>query len=62
MNSEKDLNAQSWTYIQETGELQQDGKPVATGYSGAGSGNAYGAVFSSPTRASPSERYPTDLT
>ena len=38
MSPEKDLNAQAWTYIQETGELQQDGKPVATGYSGAGSG------------------------
>jgi hypothetical protein len=38
MNPEKDLNAQAWTYIQETGELQQDGKPVATGYSGAGRG------------------------
>jgi len=38
MNPEKDLNAQAWTYIQETGELQQDGRPVATGYSGAGAG------------------------
>jgi len=38
MNPDKDLNAQSWTYIQETGELQQDGRPVATGYSGAGAG------------------------
>jgi hypothetical protein len=33
-----DLNAFAWTYSQKTGELQQDGKHVATGYSGAGSG------------------------
>ena len=33
-----DLNALAWTYSQKTGELQQDGKPVATGYSGAGDG------------------------
>jgi hypothetical protein len=33
-----DLNALSWTYAQKTGELQQDGMPVATGYSGAGDG------------------------
>lgn len=33
-----DLNALAWTYAQKTGELQQDGKPVATGYSGAGDG------------------------
>ena len=32
------LEAQAWTYAQKTGELQQDGKPVATGYSGAGLG------------------------
>jgi len=32
------LEAQAWTYAQKTGELQQDGKPVATGYSGAGPG------------------------
>ena len=32
-----DLEA-TWTYAQKTGELQQDGKPVATGYSGAGPG------------------------
>jgi len=38
MNPENDLNAQAWTYIQETGELQQDGKSVAKGYSGAGAG------------------------
>jgi hypothetical protein len=38
MSSNTDLNAQAWTYIQQTGELQQDGKPVATGYSGAGPG------------------------
>jgi hypothetical protein len=33
-----DLNAFAWTYSQRTGELQQDSKHVATGYSGAGSG------------------------
>lgn len=35
---ESDLNALAWTYSQKTGELQQDGKPVAIGYSGAGDG------------------------
>ena len=38
MNPENDLNSQAWTYIQETGELQQDDKPIANGYSGAGQG------------------------
>jgi hypothetical protein len=33
-----DLDALAWTYSQKTGELQQDGEPVATGYSGAGDG------------------------
>ena len=33
-----DLDALAWTYAQKSGELQQDGKPVATGYSGAGLG------------------------
>jgi type VI secretion system (T6SS) effector TldE1-like protein len=33
-----DLDAFAWTYAQKSGELQQDGKPVATGYSGAGAG------------------------
>jgi hypothetical protein len=33
-----DIQALAWTYAQKTGELQQDGKPVATGYSGAGAG------------------------
>jgi Protein of unknown function (DUF2778) len=28
----------TWTYAQKTGELQQDGKHVATGYSGANEG------------------------
>jgi hypothetical protein len=32
------IDAFAWTYSQKTGELQQDGKPVATGYSGAGPG------------------------
>jgi len=35
---ETDINAQSWTYSQKTGELQQDGQSVATGYSGSGPG------------------------
>ncbi|HKH99723.1 MAG TPA: tlde1 domain-containing protein [Candidatus Sulfotelmatobacter sp.] len=29
-----DINAFAWTYAQKTGELLQDGKHVATGYSG----------------------------
>lgn len=33
-----DLEAFAWTYAQKSGQLQQDGKPVATGYSGAGAG------------------------
>ena len=33
-----DLDAFAWTYAQKSGELQQEGKPVATGYSGAGRG------------------------
>jgi hypothetical protein len=33
-----DLNAFAWSYAQKTGELQQDGTHVATGYSGSGSG------------------------
>jgi hypothetical protein len=33
-----DLDAFSWTYAQKSGELQQDGNPVATGYSGTGAG------------------------
>jgi hypothetical protein len=32
------LEALAWTYSQKTGELQQDGKHVTTGYSGADSG------------------------
>jgi hypothetical protein len=33
-----DLDALAWTYSQKNGELQQDGEPVAHGYSGAGAG------------------------
>jgi hypothetical protein len=33
-----DLEAFAWTYAQKTGELQKDGKPLATGYSGTGTG------------------------
>ncbi len=32
------IEALAWTYAQKTGELQQDGKRVGTGYSGAGRG------------------------
>jgi Protein of unknown function (DUF2778) len=37
-NSARDIQALAWTYVQKTGELQQDGKHVADGYSGAGAG------------------------
>lgn len=33
-----DLQGQAWTYAQKTGDLEQDGRHVATGYSGAGDG------------------------
>lgn len=33
-----EINSQAWTYAQKTGELQRDGKAVASGYSGAGEG------------------------
>jgi hypothetical protein len=33
-----DLHAMAWTYAQKAWELQQDGKPVTTGYSGGGVG------------------------
>jgi hypothetical protein len=33
-----DLQGMAWTYAQKTGELQQDGKHVASGYSGSGAG------------------------
>lgn len=33
-----DIEALAWTYAQKTGELRQDGKHVANGYSGAGPG------------------------
>ena len=32
------IDAFAWTYAQKTGELQQDGKHIAVGYSGAGAG------------------------
>lgn len=32
------LHGQAWTYSQKTGDLEQDGTHVATGYSGAGEG------------------------
>ncbi len=33
-----DIDAFAWTYAQKTGELQQNGESVATGYSGTGAG------------------------
>lgn len=33
-----EINGQAWTYTQHTGELEHDGEPVATGYSGCGEG------------------------
>src|SRR5437764_11980183 len=36
--STTDLNAFAWTYAQQSGHLEQDGRPVATGYSGANQG------------------------
>jgi hypothetical protein len=33
-----ELKAFAWTYAQKTGELQQNGEHIATGYSGAGPG------------------------
>ncbi len=33
-----DFHAQAWTYAQKTGELQQDGRHIGNGYSGAGAG------------------------
>jgi len=33
-----DLEAFAWTYAQKTGELQREGKHIATGYSGGGAG------------------------
>lgn len=36
--TEIEINSQAWTCAQKTGELQQDGEHVATGYSGAGEG------------------------
>ena len=43
-----DLDAFAWTYAQRSGELQQDGKPVATGYSGAGAGKNNPALENVP--------------
>lgn len=37
-NTPIDINSQAWTYVQKTGELQQDGRNVATGYSGGAEG------------------------
>ena len=43
----KDIDA-TWTYAQQTGELQQDGKPVSTGYSGATEGKNNPAMENVP--------------
>jgi hypothetical protein len=43
-----DLNAFAWTYAQHSGELQQDGTPVAAGYSGAKEGKNNPALESVP--------------
>jgi hypothetical protein len=43
-----DLDAFAWTYAQKTGELQQDGKPIAAGYSGAGEGKNNPAMQNVP--------------
>lgn len=43
-----DLEAFAWTYAQRSGELQQDGKTVATGYSGAGAGKNNPALENVP--------------
>jgi len=48
MDSESDLQAQAWTYSQKTGELQQDGEHVASGYSGAGPGKNNPAMQTVP--------------
>lgn len=48
MDSENDLKAQAWTYSQKTGELQQDGEHVASGYSGAGPGKNNSALQTVP--------------
>lgn len=42
-----DLEA-TWTYAQKSGELQQDGKPVSTGYSGANEGKNNPAMDNVP--------------
>ena len=41
-----EMQAFAWTYAQTTGELQQDGKPVGTGYSGFGAGKNNPAMAS----------------
>ncbi len=38
----------AWQYAQKTGELQQDGRHVATGYSGAGAGKNNPAMEKEP--------------
>lgn len=47
-NSPTDLNAFAWTYAQQSGDLEQDGRPVATGYSGASEGKNNPALQNVP--------------
>ena len=47
-NSTTDLNAFAWTYAQQSGELEQDGRPVASGYSGAKDGKNNPALENVP--------------
>jgi len=44
-----DINAFAWIYAQKTGELQQDGKHVATGYSGFDDGKNNPAMEAAPS-------------
>lgn len=42
------LEAFAWTYAQKSGELHQDDKPIATGYSGTGAGKNNPAMQNVP--------------
>jgi hypothetical protein len=47
-SSTTDLNGFAWTYAQQSGQLEQDGRPVATGYSGAKEGKNNPALQNVP--------------
>jgi hypothetical protein len=47
---DSEVHAFAWTYAQKTGELQQDGKDVATGYSGFEDGKNNPAMEAVPNR------------